>query len=146
MGVSNPTDFDHHVESLRLLTEDMTEHTNIVDSLNRELQEVFPLDLKNEITKHCLNYEKIPNQVNIFVITRLWSLAKAFDLVGYGKMRYNLIGNGGHWFPGVQYEEAFKKDIEATLKNLKYKTEILDILDECVDLFKGEEQKRLSES
>ncbi len=146
MGVSSPMDFDHHVESLRFLKDEMEEHSRVCSELNGALENVFPTDLKTEISKHCLDFENIPNKVNIFVISRLWSLAKAFDLIGYGTMRYNLIGNGGHWFPGSQYENGFKKEIEDYLKPCPFASEIVEILEECSDLFKGEKQKRLSQS
>ena len=43
-----------------------------------------------------------------------WNL-KALDLVDWGKMRYNLLGNGGHWFPGAQLGETRPADLAKVL-------------------------------
>ena len=146
MGVSQPSDFDHHLNSLKLLDEDLTQHTDLVNKLNDRLNEVLPQNLKNDITTNFLNFSDSPNNVNIHVISRLWSLAKAFDMNEYGKMRYNLIGNGGHWFPGEKYDSSMKKDLENYLSKSEYKEDVLAILEESTEIFKGEEQKRLSSS
>jgi len=46
------------------------------------------------------NYVRIPGGINVQEIVRLWHFAKALDLVEWGKMRYNLMGNAGHLVPG----------------------------------------------
>lgn len=43
-----------------------------------------------------------PENINIPEILRLRNLAVAYDMTEYGKYRYQMLENAGHWFPGVK--------------------------------------------
>jgi predicted aldo/keto reductase-like oxidoreductase len=73
-------------------------------------------------------------------------LALAYDLVEYGKMRYNLLGNGGHWFPGQKADKLAELDLTDCLKNSPYQDKIPQLLAETETLLGGTEVKRLSQS
>ena len=73
----------------------------------------------------------------------LWSLAKAYDMVEYAKMRYNLLGNGGSWFPGYKADklvdgEVSEGELLAALKDYPHADRVAPILEEaklrCVSL------------
>ena len=51
--------------------------------------------------KNLPQWDEIPDEINIPVIVRLYNLFKTFDMLEYGKDRYNMLGGeGGIWFPG----------------------------------------------
>ena len=60
------------------------------------------------------SFSEVPGGINIQEIRRLWALDRAFDMQTYGKLRYNLLGNGGHWFPGLnatQFDQVAIREI-----------------------------------
>jgi predicted aldo/keto reductase-like oxidoreductase len=79
----------------------------------------------------------------------LWlrTLKKAYDMQGYGEMRYNLLGNGGHWFPGKNAADVEGLDLGATAERAGFKAEALrSLLKETHELLGKQEVKRLSQS
>lgn len=50
-----------------------------------------------------------PSGINIPAVLRLRRLWKCYDMKEYGKYRYKIFENKGHWFPGVM---AFKKHVK----------------------------------
>ncbi len=42
-----------------------------------------------------------PENINIPEILRFRNLLKGYDMVDYGKFRYNMLEGRGHWFPGT---------------------------------------------
>lgn len=50
--------------------------------------------------EQCWQCLPCPEDVQIPEVLRLRNLALAFDMTGFGRYRYAMFGNGGHWFPG----------------------------------------------
>jgi predicted aldo/keto reductase-like oxidoreductase len=87
----------------------------------------------------------VPGEVNLQEIFRLWSFAKSLDLVEWGKMRYNLLGNAGHWFPGINAATFDVEAISRVLGNYRFKGRVKEILEEAHALLFAAPKKRLSE-
>ena len=78
---------------------------------------------------------------------RLWTYAKSLDLVAWGKMRYNLLGQADHWFPGENIAKA--DEVETARKVFgasPFAKKIPAILREAHEMLFEAQVERLSET
>lgn len=59
-------------------------------------------------------------------------------------MRYNLLGNGGHWFPGQPASNFDRQQLWQCLAPSPHRQKVLEVLQETDRLLKGETVQRLS--
>lgn len=145
-GAAKSTDFDCHMESLKHYDNIEPTIVDIKKRLRKEMNDVLGEDWCTRWSEGLPHYIDVPNEVNICEILRLWTYAKSLDLVEWGKMRYNLLGQGDHWFPG---EHVAKFDVKKTAPSLEgspFAERIPGVLAEAHSLMHDQEQKRLSES
>lgn len=145
VGASRPQDFDEHLKTLELLDRSSEILALILSRL--ELEAIAQLGENWVKTWHIglPKFEETPGGVNIPVILLLRNLAIAYDMSDYAKMRYNLLGNGGHWFPGTKADRVNKLDLRQCLARSPHADKIPALLEEADQLLGGQAVLRLSQ-
>ncbi len=145
IGAARPTDFDEHVDAV-------SNHWNTpqVGEIEQRIFQSLGNDLGSDWVKHwhegLPHYPNVPGEINVREILRLWTFDRGLGLREFAKMRYNLLGNASHWFPGQQAVDVDSKDWNC-LSASPFAERIPEILKASHDWFHvDQEAKRLSES
>ncbi len=146
LGAARPTDFDEHLKALSLLDKVDEILPPILERLEQAAIATFDREWVKTWKVGLPNYEETPGQVNIPIILWLRNLALAYDMIDYARMRYNLLGNGSHWFPGAKADRIDRLNLTSCLANSPHKDIIPYLLREADSLLGGQEIKRLSQS
>ncbi|WP_251957173.1 aldo/keto reductase [Nostoc commune] len=146
LGAAKPQDFDEHLKTLELIDRASEILPPILARLESEAIATLGEDWVKSWETNLPTFDETPGEVNIRVILWLWNLAIAYDLVDYAKMRYNLLGNGGHWFPGNKADRLDELDLGKSLTRNPYADKIPQLLKQAHQMLAGEEVKRLSQS
>ncbi len=145
VGAARPQDFDEHLKTLNDLDRAEAILTPIQQRLEQEAIARLGQDWYTTWEVGLPAPEVMPGGFNVRTILWLWNLATAYDLIEFAKVRYNMLGQASHWFPGVKVDQINLDEIKPFLKNSPHADKIPTILQEAHELLGSEDVKRLSQ-
>ncbi|MGB0560515.1 MAG: aldo/keto reductase [Spirulinaceae cyanobacterium] len=145
LGAVRPTDFDEHLKVLPLLEQAGEILPPILERLEQAAIAALGETWYRTWSDGLPASEDQPDQIGVRTILWLWNLATAYDMTSYAQARYNLLENGGHWFPGRQARDFNVSDLQAALQASPHRAIIPDRLREAHKLLGSTAVKRLSQ-
>ena len=145
LGAARPRDFDEHIAALRYYDERKRRSSLIADRIRQQMGQVLDDDWIDHWMDGLPEWYDCPGEIHVKEILRLWNFAKALDMVSFAKMRYNLLGQAEHWFPGKNAAKLDQVDLSTVLQDSPYADLIPDLLREAHVMLAESPDKRLSE-
>jgi len=146
IGASRPGDFDEHVAGLARWEDRVALTGKIAKRIRAEMEKQLGAEWLAHWHEGLPDWTQVPGQVNIWEIVRLWNYATALDMDAFAHMRYNLLGQGDHWFPGRNAGAFDEAAILSCLQQYRFAERIPGILRDAHARFFTAPGKRLSQS
>lgn len=146
LGAAKPSDFDEHLEIFPHYDRAAEVVSPIERRLRDEMESALGADWCRRWWSGLPEYFQVPGEVNVVEILRLWTYAKPLELAEWAKFRYNMLGQGEHWFPGEHVAKLEGPHLAEVLKKSPFAERIPAILDEAHRLYFDAPVQRLSKS
>ena len=148
VGVAKENDFDLHLEAVSLLPKVEEYIPQILDAFKNESIRCLGMEWHNRWSYNLPSWEETPGHINIPVLLWLSNLLEAWEMEGFAKSRYQLLGNGSHWFPGNNANDidinVNEKELINVLKNHINPMKVINRLRVLKDKFGDKEISRLT--
>ena len=128
IGIAKPSDFDVHLDSLKYYDQRFDLVPPMVEKLNQHIESKFGQGWTKDWFKGLPEWAQVPHDINIWEIVRLHTFAKGLGLDSFAKARYNMLGKGGHYFPGLKALQFTDAEITEVCKASPHKEKIPEIL------------------
>ncbi len=148
VGAARPSDFDLHMQALSLLDQAEELLGPVEDRLSKAMKRAAGVAHPEDTARGMPDSGQVPGELNLEIMLWLRNLTVGWDMLDYGKMRFNLLGNAEHWFPGSKPEvldDVEPADLVKAAGDSPFAEKVPALLREAVDLLGGAEVKRLSE-
>jgi predicted aldo/keto reductase-like oxidoreductase len=146
LGASCPDDFDLQLQTLPY----MDQADQLLPPIRKRLREAMCDAVGIEMAFYegddLPAWDESPGYMNLPIMLWLRKLALSYDMLEYARMRYNLLGNGGHWFPGLNAAHIDKLDLTEACAASPFADTFLELLRETHALLYEEPKKRLSQN
>ena len=144
-GVARPEEFDVHMQTAEYADRAAELALPIAERLDAALREAVGEEWLRTWRDGLPEWYETPGEINIPIILHLRNLVLAFDMIEYGKARYNLLGNGGTWFPGQMADKLDQYDLTECLRHSPHAARIPTLLAETHAMLEGEARTRLQQ-
>ncbi len=149
LGASCPEDFELQLQTLPHLAH-LEQTQKLLPTIQSRLEEAMQRAVGQKMAHYegedLPTWQDTPGYLNLPIILWLRKLALGYDMLEYARMRYNLLGNGGHWFPGLNAAQLDSIDLTAAIADSVYADTMSDLLRQTHAMLYEQPQTRLSQS
>ena len=150
VGAARPQDLDLHLEAVSLLDQAAELVAPIESRLRLAECDALGTSWLTSWRQGLPEWQNTPGEINLPMLLWLHNLLEAWDLEGFVKARYGLLGRAGHWFPGANADALDSSVSEelllSVLQDSPWRDRIPGLLRSLRDRAGGSPQKRLSSS